>query len=83
VTLTVAGLGTQGSWVSVRRTAAGPVLWEGTLAGGRRRRWTDPRKLDVRVGWTPRVGAWVNGRPVHLTGGTASFVIDRAGQRRA
>jgi cytoskeletal protein RodZ len=83
VTLTVAGLGERGSWVSVRRTANGPVLWEGTLAGGKRRRWTDPRELYVRVGWTPRVGAWVNGRPLHLTGGTASFVIDRSGERPA
>jgi hypothetical protein len=79
VTLTVTGSGV-GSWLAVHRgDAGGPTVFSGIVQGGERRRFRDPRRLWISVGWTPRLHARVNGRPAPLRGGTASFVVTPRG----
>lgn len=80
--LQLTGIGASGSWVAVRRLdAGGPMLYEGVLANGASMRFVSQTTLWIRVGWTPRLRASVDGRGVPLSGPTASFVVSRGGLR--
>ena len=83
VVLALTGAGQSGSYVEVRRKdARGEPVWTGTLLPGISRRFADPTALWIRVGWTPSLIARVNGRRVALEGGTANFLVTRAGATR-
>lgn len=84
VDLTLSGQGESGSSVEVRRdSAAGPMVWTGTIAQGATRRFRDPRALWVHIGWTRGLTARVNGRAAGLRDGTADVVITSRGIRPA
>lgn len=83
VVLALTGAGESGSYVEVRRKGPqGEPVWTGTLLPGISRRFADPTALWIRVGWTPSLIARVNGRRVTLEGGTANFLVTRAGATR-
>lgn len=67
------------TWVSVRKASrTGPVLFEGTMAGGDTRTFKGV-SLSVRFGAAANVEATLNGRPLPLPGGTYSVQIGRSG----
>lgn len=79
----VTGLPPNGCYLEVRRGGSnGALLYQGTVAPGTSRRWRAGSQLWVRAGWTPGLRASINGRPVTLTGGTASFLVRRSGARQ-
>jgi hypothetical protein len=84
VRLTVSGVAGNGSYVQLRRNGpTGEVVFEGTVANGSRRTWTSRRPLWMRLGWTPSVQVRVGGHAATAEGGTANFIVTRAGLQPA
>lgn len=81
--LVLLGLPPAGGWVQVRRaTPTGPVLFEGTLATGARRRFPLTTPLWMRVGWSAGVRVSAAGRVRPLPAGTVEVTVGRDGTVR-
>ena len=66
------------TWLSVRRSRSGRVLYQGTLAAGASRTFSGER-FEVRFGAAANVQARLNGKPLPLPGGTYSVVVGASG----
>lgn len=66
------------TWVSVRRSQGGPLLYQGTLAAGASRTFSGER-FEVRFGAAANVQATLNGKPLALPGGTYSVTVGESG----